>query len=88
MQVMLDEFQDTLKWYHPQFEGSGGFDLRCKPNSQELELHLFLRHKIMSQVDKYIYTYICPLQSNLKCGNDDEMDWVMKLTITYSYVFT
>ena len=63
MQVMLDEFQDIIKWNFTQLEESGGFDLlKCKPNSRELEAFPFMvtypfhEYSIMYQTD--VYTFI------------------------------
>lgn len=83
MQVMLDEFQDIIKWNFTQLEESGGFDLlKCKPNSRELEAFPFMVTYPIPRIQHHVpngRVYIRPLQNDLKLGDDNEVDWVIQL---------
>ena len=82
MQVVLDEFQDIIKWNYPQLEGAGEFELlRCKPNSRDLEEFPYMVMYPLPRIQHHVTSgrvYVRPLQKDLKLDYDDEMAWVMK----------
>ena len=82
MEVMLDEFQDIIKFNYPKLEESGGFDLlKCRANSRELEEFSYMVTYPLPRIQHNAPNgriYIRPLQKDLKLGDDDdEVDWVI-----------